>query len=136
MVAAFLLFLSGLYGAVAVALGAYAAHGMDASYAPQAVAWVETASHYQLLHAAAMLAMAAAYCVAHARPVRIALVVAGALFAFGALVFPGSLYALAFVGGSGFGALAPVGGGALILGWLAVAGAGMATVRSRRAGNK
>ena len=133
MVAMFLLALAGLYGAVAVALGAHAAHGMDATYAPQAIAWVETASHYQLVHAVAMVATVAAYDAARAKALRVSLAMAGFLFAFGALLFPGSLYAMAFVGNPSFGALAPIGGVALILGWSAIATAGALTARDRHA---
>ena len=127
MLAVFLLILAGLYGAVAVALGAHAAHGMDASHAPEAIAWVETASHYQLVHAAAMLSTMAGYGAARAKALRVSLAVAGSLFAVGTLLFPGSLYALAFVGDPVFGAIAPIGGAALILGWLAIAVAGAMT---------
>ena len=51
---------------------------------------------------------------------RIALV-AQCLFMAGSVLFPGALYSLAFGGPRWFGAVAPIGGTAFILGWLGVA---------------
>ena len=118
------LVLSGVYGAVAVALGAFAAHGMAAHHAAEAVGWVDTGSRYQMIHAAALASVAAAFGHAVRRSARLALMAAGWTFALGALLFPGALYALAFTGIGAFGAVAPVGGAALILGWIALALAG------------
>ena len=119
----FLVF-AAVHGAIAVTLGAYAAHGMAAGFAASAVALVETGSRYGLAHAVALLAVAAI-----ARRIRgpagAALAVAGWSFALGPLLFAGSLYAVALGGLAGFGALAPFGGAAMILGWLAVLAAGV-----------
>lgn len=46
---------------------------------------------------------------------------AGALLAAGILLFSGSLYALALGAPKGLGAVTPLGGVALLLGWLALA---------------
>lgn len=40
---------AGLNGLMAVAMGAFAAHGLRASLDPAALGWIETASRYQLL---------------------------------------------------------------------------------------
>ena len=117
--------LAGLHGAVAVALGAFAAHGMAVHYAPEAVGWVDTASRYQMIHAAALAAVAAAFGGAGRLRTRLALSAAGWAFALGGVLFPGALYALAFTGIGAFGAVAPIGGVALILGWVALALAGV-----------
>lgn len=114
----FLVF-AGLHGAAAVALGAYAAHGMAAQYGEAAVALVETGSRYGLSHAVALLAVAAARGWIGG-PARLALGVAGWAFLLGALLFPGALYGLALTGRPDFAAVAPFGGAAMILGWLAV----------------
>jgi uncharacterized membrane protein YgdD (TMEM256/DUF423 family) len=47
--------------------------------------------------------------------------VAQCLFLLGSVLFPGALYALAFGGPRWMGAVAPIGGAAFILGWLALA---------------
>lgn len=117
--------LAGIYGAAAVALGAFAAHGMAADHAPEAVGWVDTGSRYQMVHAVALAVVAAAFDRAGRGRTRLALAAAGWTFALGGLLFPGALYALAFTGIGAFGAAAPVGGMALILGWLALAWAGV-----------
>jgi uncharacterized membrane protein YgdD (TMEM256/DUF423 family) len=115
---AFLLF-AGLHGAVAVALGAYAAHGMSGRFSDRAVDLVETGSGYGLAHATALVAVAAARGRV-AGPAGAALAVAGWGFALGALLFAGALHAMALTGIAGFGAVAPFGGAGLIAGWIAV----------------
>jgi len=124
-----LLALAGLYGAAAVGLGAFAAHGMEARYGPQAVAWVETGSRYQMVHAAAMLAIALALRVIGTG--RRWLAAAGIAFAVGALVFPGTLYLLAFTGDRFWAMPAPFGGLAMIAGWLEAAAAALRGVMHR-----
>jgi uncharacterized membrane protein YgdD (TMEM256/DUF423 family) len=42
---------AGVNGLIAVAMGAFAAHGLRAALDPAALGWVETASRYQLWHA-------------------------------------------------------------------------------------
>lgn len=113
---------AGLHGAVAVALGAFAAHGMTD---PAAVEWVETASRYQLVHAVALLGLGIAGTSGAER--RLGLAAAG--FALGPVLFSGALYGIAVTGWRGLGAVAPVGGVAMILGWLAVAAAGLSALR-------
>ena len=128
-----LLLLAGLQGGVAVALGAYAAHGMAGAYAARAVGWVETASQYQLAHAVAIVAVALLAACAPAGLARGAALAAGWGFALGALLFAGALYGLAFTGMGMFGAVAPFGGLAMILGWAALAIGGVLWAM-RRAG--
>ena len=118
--------LAGLHGAVAVSLGAYAAHGMAARYDVVAIAWVDTGSRYQLIHAAALAAVAFLAGAAPAGWARRWLALAGTGFALGALLFAGALYGLAFTGLRSFGAVAPFGGTALILGWALLIPAGAA----------
>jgi uncharacterized membrane protein YgdD (TMEM256/DUF423 family) len=107
-----ILFLAGLNGAVGVAAGAYAAHGA----APASAELLRTGSSYQMWHALALLAVALFL----DRSPGVALRAAGWLFVFGVLLFSGSLYGLAFQGPRWLGRVAPIGGLALILGWLAL----------------
>lgn len=112
---------AALSGAIAVTLGAIAAHGLDLSTEAgrKAREWLQTASHYQIIHALAIVAV-----VALARSAmlngRVA-IVTQCLFFVGSVLFPGALYALAFGGPRWLGAVAPIGGTAFILGWASLA---------------
>jgi uncharacterized membrane protein YgdD (TMEM256/DUF423 family) len=122
-----LLVLACLFGAAAVALGAWAAHGLEAAFGTRAVALVETGVRYQLWHALAMLAALALYRIARnerSPADAVWLARAAQLFALGVILFCGALYVLAFNGPRWMGAVAPVGGLAFIAGWLALAWGG------------
>jgi uncharacterized membrane protein YgdD (TMEM256/DUF423 family) len=102
---------------LAVALGAFAAHGLRARLSPEALQTFETGARYHMYHALALLAVAWAV----TRWPGTAVSVAGWLFIAGTLLFSGSLYLLAITGVRILGAITPVGGFAFILGWLALA---------------
>jgi uncharacterized membrane protein YgdD (TMEM256/DUF423 family) len=109
--------LGALSGALAVALGAFAAHGLRARLSADALATFETGARYHMYHALALLAVAWAsgrWPGPWARA-------AGWLFVAGTVLFSGSLYLLAVTGVRGLGAITPFGGLAFILGWLALA---------------
>jgi uncharacterized membrane protein YgdD (TMEM256/DUF423 family) len=97
--------LAAASGLIGVAAGAFAAHGLAA---PMAKEWMRTGSTYQLIHAVACLA-----CVA--LPVRTR--VPTALFLGGAILFSGSLYAMALGAPLWLGAVTPVGGLLFMAGW-------------------
>lgn len=104
------LLLAGISGALAVGFGAYAAHGL--ADAPQAAAWVDKASRYQIYHALALLAVAQ-----WQRNGGLLPAIAGLLFTAGTVLFCGALYALALMD-LPVGRIAPFGGTSFILGWL------------------
>jgi uncharacterized membrane protein YgdD (TMEM256/DUF423 family) len=106
-----------LFGGSGVAAGAFGAHALRARLAPEMLGVFETAARYQLLHA---LALFAAAWVAVQWPGRWANA-AVALLCAGIILFSGSLYLLVLTGDHLFGALTPLGGGLLILAWLALA---------------
>lgn len=108
----FALVFAGVSGAVGVALGAGAAHALKRMLDERALALVETAVRYQLVHAAALVGLAALI----VRPWPALQWVAWA-WALGTVLFCGSLYLLAFTGLRGFAHVAPLGGLAFILGW-------------------
>ena len=119
---------AGLQGLLAVGFGAFGAHGLKHSLAglppeeaSKLLGWMDTGSKYQLAHAAALLALAALWPALAPRPRNLA--VAG--FFWGPLVFSGSLYAMALGGPLWLGALTPLGGLAMLLGWGALAWAGL-----------
>ena len=103
--------------AVAVALGAFGAHALRARLVPDMQAVFEIGVRYQMYHALALLGVAMAYGRWPSAPI----LVAGWLFVLGSVVFSGSLYLLAVTGQRGLGAVTPLGGAALLVGWLALA---------------
>ncbi|MBC7952942.1 MAG: DUF423 domain-containing protein [Rhodospirillaceae bacterium] len=107
--------LAGLSGMTAVGMGAYAAHGLAGDVFMQALA--ERASHYQLVHALALLA--ADRLIADGR--RMAHGAAG-LFVIGTMLFCGSLYYKAISGGPfPVPMVTPAGGITFMVGWLVLA---------------
>lgn len=103
-----LIVFAGLNGALAVALGAFAAHGAG----PQIKSLLTTGAQYQLVHA--VLAFA---CAQWASGGRLA-ATAGWLAASGGLIFSLSLALIALLGVPAFGAVAPIGGVLMIAAWL------------------
>jgi uncharacterized membrane protein YgdD (TMEM256/DUF423 family) len=111
-----LLSAAALLAAAGVALGAFGAHALRARLDARALEVWETAVRYQLIHAVALLAIALS---PHAAQLR----TAGWLLAAGIALFSGSLYALALGVGPRalLGPVTPLGGLALIAGWLWIA---------------
>lgn len=114
------LFAAGLNGLMAVAMGAFAAHGLRESLDAAALGWIETASRYQLWHALALFG--AALLTARRGPRHRRLLQAiGWTFLLGIMLFAGSLYLLAFTEVRAFAWITPFGGLALMAGWLGLA---------------
>ena len=124
------LILAGILGTMGVAFGAFGAHGLRDVLSAEALGWVETASRYQLIHAAALVALAMMPGEGD-RAGRLVDTAALALF-FGAFVFGSALYLLAITGLGWLGAVAPIGGVLMIAGWCLVLAAGIATLPRRR----
>ena len=103
--------------AVAVALGAFAAHGLRSRLVPDMLLVFEIGVRYQMYHALALMGVA----LAHARWPTTPVAAAGWLFIAGTLVFSGSLYGVAVSGHRWLGAITPLGGAAFIAGWVALA---------------
>jgi uncharacterized membrane protein YgdD (TMEM256/DUF423 family) len=106
-----------LFGATAVALGAFGAHGLKARVTADLLVVFETAARYHLVHALAIVTVAGA---ADRFPGPCA-AAAGWLFVAGILLFSGSLYLMVLTGARALGAITPLGGLALIAGWIALA---------------
>ncbi len=117
---------AGLLGSLGVAIGAFGAHGLegwlegsglDAATTQRRLSQMDTAVRYHLIHAAALLALAAISPQFPSRWVR----VAGWLFVVGVILFSGSLYVLIATNQPKWGAVTPLGGLAWIVGWLLIA---------------
>src|SRR5215831_14881620 len=104
-------------GLIAVAFGAFGAHGLRGRLTPDMLAVFETGVRYHMYHALALLLTAA---LAPRLPGK-AIVAAGWLFIGGIVLFSGSLYALAVTGVTVLGAITPIGGVAFLAGWAALA---------------
>ena len=102
---------------LAVALGAFGAHGLRGRLSPADLATFETAVRYQMYHALGLILVA----VRSAAFSNLLVRVAGWAFTIGILVFSGSLYVLVLTGERWLGAVTPVGGVAFLVGWGALA---------------
>ena len=100
---------------LSVAIGAFGAHALRARLEPHRLATFETAVQYHMLHALALLAVAALMGRVQSQQL---LLLSGGLFTAGIFLFSGSLYALAITGITWLGAITPLGGLAFIGGWL------------------
>jgi len=109
-----LLLLAALFGFTGVGLGAFAAHGLKSQLSAEYLAVFQTGVHYQMLHALALLGLAALWQRLGGR----LLTAAGVCFCVGILLFSGSLYALTLSGISALGMITPVGGLMFLAGWL------------------
>ncbi len=112
--------MAGLAGALGVGLGAFGAHAMAGRLSPADLATFETGARYQMLHAVALLGLGAWM---EQHPTK-RLEWAARAFGIGILVFSGSLYVLVLTGHRWLGAITPLGGVSLIVGWLLVAAEG------------
>jgi len=100
-------------GFLAVALGAFGAHGLRARLSPDMLAVFETGVRYHVYHAIAIILVG----LIAARLDGWLFRAAGWCFAAGVVLFSGSLYALAISGITVFGVIKPIGGLAFLLGW-------------------
>jgi uncharacterized membrane protein YgdD (TMEM256/DUF423 family) len=104
--------------ALAVAAGAFGAHGLRGTLEATGKAAVfETAARYHMYHA---LALVAAGLVGLHAGRGTALGVAGGAFLVGTVLFSGSLYALSLGGPRWLGMITPLGGVAFLVGWVAL----------------
>jgi uncharacterized membrane protein YgdD (TMEM256/DUF423 family) len=117
-----LIVFAALNGAMAVAMGAFAAHGAS----PGIKALLTTGAGYQLTHAV----LAVSIGVWAGKPAMATL--AGWLSAIGGLIFSIALSMIALLSLPAMGAVAPIGGLLMIAGWLLLA---VSTLRSPTLGS-
>ena len=98
----------------AVALGAFAAHGLKTRLSPDMFNIFEVGVRYHMYHALALLAVAWA----GSRWPESNAHTAGWAFIFGIVVFSGSLYVLSITGMRWLGAITPIGGVGFLIGWI------------------
>jgi uncharacterized membrane protein YgdD (TMEM256/DUF423 family) len=131
MNAGFWLRLGAIWGFLAVAIGAFGAHGLKERFRllgdhfggltierPEGI--FQTATQYHMYCALAILAVGLLTALGRNGT---ALQIAGWSFLLGSLIFSGSLYALAATGLKWMGMITPIGGAFMLVGWLALAAA-------------
>ena len=129
------LLLGAMFGGLSVGLGAFAAHGLDKvfveKYAGQTrvvagetvplskkfLGDFKTGADYQMSHSLALIAVG----LLAQRRASVRLVIAGAAFTVGIVMFSGSLYILTLTGVTKWGMVTPLGGVAFLVGWFALA---------------
>jgi uncharacterized membrane protein YgdD (TMEM256/DUF423 family) len=104
-------------GFTGVTLGAFGAHGLRDRISPEMLAVYQTGVQYHLIHAVALLAVAALA----PRTAGRLFPMAGWFFTLGIVLFSGSLYALALTGVTKLGMVTPLGGLAFLAGWALLA---------------
>ncbi len=104
----------GINGFLAVALGAFAAHGLRESLPADLLNTFQTGVQYHMYHALALFGVGI-LCAQF--PASVPARWAGYLFLLGILLFSGSLYLLAVTGTRWLGAITPFGGVAFLAGW-------------------
>ena len=105
--------IAAIFGLLSVIAGAAGTHALRDALDPGALRTFETAARFQMYHALALLAVGLLGMRWQTRW----LIAAAILFALGVLLFSGSLYILALSGIGIFGAIAPIGGVCLMVGW-------------------
>lgn len=117
------LFTAAVLGALAVALGAFGAHGLKSKVNADTLQVFETAVKYQFWHVFALIAVAVLF---QSYPSN-TMLWSGRFFIAGIILFSGSLYALTFFRAAGnesmnwLGAITPFGGLSFIIGWILMA---------------
>lgn len=117
------LIIATILGALAVALGAFGAHGLKSKVDEYTLGIFETAVKYQFYHVFALLAAGILFQAYNNNW----MLWSGRLFIIGIAIFCGSLYALTFFLANGndnmkwLGAITPIGGVSFIAGWICMA---------------
>ena len=108
---------AGVLLALATAAGALGAHALKSHWAPERLDVYDTAVRYQFYHSLGLLGVGLALRSLDIGPMR----AAALLLVLGIVLFSGSLYALTLGAPRIIGAVTPIGGLALIAGWLTFA---------------
>lgn len=115
--------IAAILGALSVAFGAFAAHGLKEKVSADALQIFETGVRYQFYHVFALAITGIVFSFANQKLIRLA----GIFFTLGIILFSGSLYALTFAVNAGntglekIGIVTPFGGVCFIAGWLLLA---------------
>lgn len=101
-----------LFAFLAIAIGAFGAHALQDNLSDYQSKILQTAVHYQFIHAIALLAL-----VALGTSFKLSLRFPIYAMIIGTTIFSGSLYLIIATGQSIFGAITPIGGLSLLSAW-------------------
>ena len=107
------LLIGSIAGLLGVAGGAFGAQALKARISERMLTNFETGTRYLLVHAVALMVVG----VLASRPDALPLKGVGVAFTFGMIVFTGSLWLMALTNTRWLGAITPIGGTSLIVGW-------------------
>lgn len=108
------LFITGaLFCFLAVTAGAFGSHFLKNRWTTEQLSTFEIAVRYQMYHGLALLAVAIASTFLSSHLIQ----AAGSMIVLGILIFSGSLYLLLLTGLRWWGAVTPIGGLLLLVGW-------------------
>ncbi len=108
--------LAALNGFIAVAAGAFGAHGLQGKVGERAMAAFETGAQYHMTHALALLGIAWLASLS----THLSISVAGWAFMLGIVLFSGSLYYYGLTESRALVLVTPLGGLAFLIGWAAL----------------
>jgi uncharacterized membrane protein YgdD (TMEM256/DUF423 family) len=111
------LIIGALNAFLAVALGAFGAHGLEGKLSAKMLAVYKTGVQYHMFHAAGLVLVAL---LAEKFAGTSMITWAGWLMFIGIILFSGSLYVLSISGISILGAITPLGGLAFLAAWLLI----------------
>lgn len=115
----FFIVLGALSGFIGVAAGAFGAHGLKGRLPPEMLSVFEVGVRYQMYHVFALITVAWM----QSKWPSSLIITGGWFFVIGTILFSGSLYLMAVSGVKWLGAITPLGGFALLAGWICIAGA-------------
>ena len=105
-----------IFAGLAVLFGAFGAHGLKSRVSPEDLVIFETGVRYQMYHALALIVLGL---IAMNPAVNISSL-PFVLFVLGIVIFSGTLYLIPLTGFRWLGAITPIGGTALIAGWMSL----------------
>ncbi len=113
---------AAVFGALAVVIGAFGAHGLKGKISPEALNSFDTAVKYQFYHVFALMATGSFFARVAVKQLRWA----AWSFAIGIVLFSGSIYGLSTrelhgIDLSAIGIITPIGGVFFIAGWIFLA---------------
>ena len=104
--------MGSLHMALAVILGAFAAHALKIMLDEYSTDIYKTGNFYHFIHALALIMVGVLQ-----QQFDLDLTISGFNFFIGMVIFSGSLYSIALTGVKGLGAITPIGGLLFIIGW-------------------
>lgn len=108
-----ILIIASFLAALAVGLGAFGAHALENTLTPKRLETWNTAVTYHMWHALALIGLALV-----SKVFEVDLIWSLGLITAGIFIFSGSLYLLCLTDTGWLGAITPIGGVCLILGWI------------------